>query len=425
MSDLSLNRPVDARTLHFQPLGLGGALPPDVSDGLLTAQMAELTLPAEVPVTVRDQFDRLKDLYRAGLFTYEHFTHAERDAYRVLEVALKVRFVQHYADGLPLITDSGTQVRQVSSWDDVQQLLGRSRRGTRYRLAGHRRFNGSLAALIRWARVERYLYGQRNRGREAVMVWLRNELTHTDQDELFMPPDVHRTIRIVFEMICRLWEHDLPEGLAYRAPRLRRPWVVGLGPHDAEAIWFQVEALPVVADDKREQRAWYVALALDDMPHLGSWRPDVEVTALPVRAMWGPGSWEQLQAEVAHSAGTWRGDPVDILDRLFYIRVVDGVAQLPRSEDQVQALRERLTDERWFVVRADRPGDALAHVRGVLAGSCRPQGWCPTCPAQGLTPGARRETVDRFIRVDMPALPGPRRSTPGPSMSAAGQSASE
>lgn len=56
------------------------------------------------------------------------------------------------------------------------------------------------------------------------MVWLRNELTHTDQDEVFMPPDVHRAMQIVFEMICRLWEHDLSW-----KPRVAAPAMSSLG----------------------------------------------------------------------------------------------------------------------------------------------------------------------------------------------------
>ncbi len=93
---------------------------------LLADQIAELIPSAEVPIAVCGQFERLKNLCRAGLFTYESFTHAERDAYRVLKVALKVRFVQHYANGLPLVNNSGAEQRPVSSWRDVQQLLGRT-----------------------------------------------------------------------------------------------------------------------------------------------------------------------------------------------------------------------------------------------------------------------------------------------------------
>ena len=95
MSTLSLAWPVDPGALHFGPLGLGGAMPPEACDELLAAQMAELVLPSDVPGEVASQVEKLKALYRAGLFDYDSFTHAERDAYRVLEATLKARLVSH------------------------------------------------------------------------------------------------------------------------------------------------------------------------------------------------------------------------------------------------------------------------------------------------------------------------------------------
>lgn len=95
MSDLSLTRRVDERTLHFGPLGLGGAMPPETSAEILREAMDALVLPERVPADVRGQFDKLKTLFCDGLFTYDSFTFADRDSYRVLEVALKIRFVEH------------------------------------------------------------------------------------------------------------------------------------------------------------------------------------------------------------------------------------------------------------------------------------------------------------------------------------------
>jgi len=101
VSDLSLTRPVDEHTLHFGPLGLGGAMPPETSAQILRASMDALVLPDRIPADVRSQFDKLKTLFCDGLFTYESFTFADRDSYRALEVALKVRFLEHYDRQLP------------------------------------------------------------------------------------------------------------------------------------------------------------------------------------------------------------------------------------------------------------------------------------------------------------------------------------
>ncbi len=151
-------------------------------------------------------------------------------------------------------------------------------------------------------------------------------------------------------------------------------------------------------------------LAYDD-ERLGYWRPSgVELTTTPINRLWGPGSWDELHAEVDHSASSWPTDAVEILDRLFYIRVRRDQIELPRSAESVRSLRDRDPGERWLVVRADGPGDAMSHARDELARTHPGQGPYHKCPAESMVPLARRDTIDRFIRDVVPTLPPPRRN---------------
>jgi hypothetical protein len=386
-------------------------MPPEISAQVLRESMDALVLPDRIPADVRAQFDKLKALFCDGLFTYDSFTFADRDSYRVLEVALKVRFLEHYDRRLPITRDDVAETFTVGSFREVHELLGTPNTDQELVLTGHPKFNASLAALLGWARAEHYLYGQRNRLREGATLSLRNDMQHTEHDLLLMPPDAQRSVHHTFEMICRLWGYDPAPATTYPGKARRVPCVLGLGPFEGEAIWCPLDhPQSAVKDSEADNRAWYVVLAYDD-ERLGYWCPTgLEHTTTPVRQLWGPGSWDELLAEIDRSSSSWPTDAVEILDRLFYIRVRGDQIDLPRSAESVRILRDRDRQERWYVVRADGPGDALTHARDAVAGSHPLQGPCHKCPAEGIVPGARRDTIDRFIRDVMPTLPTPRRN---------------
>ncbi len=243
------------------------------------------------------------------------------------------------------------------------------------------------------------------------MVDLRNDMQHSEHDTVLMPPDAARSMHLTFEMICRLWGHDGVQPFAYPGLLPRTPWVVGLGPRVGEATCFPIDHGVMVSELDVPGWMWHVVLAVVD-GELLRWRPsEFELMSTPVDQLWGPGSWSELKAEVARSASRWPVDAVDILDRLFYFRVIDEGVEMPRSGEQVKRLRDRRPKERWLVVRADYPGDALGHIRSALDGSHSLQGLCKqVCPAEGVLPLARRETIDRFLRDVVPSLPGPLRT---------------
>jgi hypothetical protein len=372
--------------------------------------MGALVLPDQIPPDVRAQFEKLKALFSDGLFKYESFTFADRDSYRVLEVALKVRFLEHYGRQLPITRDGHADLYPVASFGDVYELFSGRSKHPRVRLVGHPMFSASLGSLLRWARAERYLYGQGNRIREGATLSLRNDMQHTEHDLLLMPPDAQRSVHHTFEMICRLWAYDPVPAMTYPGLVHRVPCVVGLGPQEGEAIWCPLEHPESgVKDRDADNRTWYLVLAFE-VEELGRWRPlDLELTSAPVRILWGPGSWDDLHAEIRLSAGGWPTDSIEILDRLFYFRVRDDQIDLPRSAESVQRMKDRDRSERWLVVRADGPGGAFAHARDAVSGSHPLQGPCPKCPAEGILPLARRDTIDRFLRDIVPGFPVPRR----------------
>jgi hypothetical protein len=388
----TLDRSPDRRTLHFGPWGLTGAVPPEFSRRLLQEEVDWMELGDRVPKPVRSQFQKLKGTYLDGLYRYEHFTAAERDSYRVLEVALKTRFLEHYGRQIPLVIDGNERVVAVHRFEDVRGRVAHSKA----RLSGHPRFNGSLASLLKWARAEGYFYGQLNRTREQATLRLRNEVQHTEHDLLVMPPDAGRSLGLLFQWIQRLWGYDTPGGDAYPGAVPRGLWVVGLGPLPGEATWLQLGYVPQAADDERDRRAWYVVLAVEG-EHLGSWRLGFDCTEAPVDQVWGPGSWEQLSAAEAQNCGVWATDAVELLDRLFFVRTLPEAMEAPRSAAQVSALRDPRSDERWTVVRADWPAMAMHHLTGYTPGPHTAQGPCRSCAVEVVMSGSTRETIDRYL----------------------------
>jgi hypothetical protein len=384
-----LSRPVDPRGLYFTPLGLGGPMSPKTAQQLFTRECEILALPDVVPATVRSQFAKVLRLYADGVFTYENFTAAPREAHRVLEIALRVRFLEHYAAGVPLVVKGADETVMFHDFEGVGHRL----RDRTVRLRGHPHFKGSLASLLRWARAEGYLYGQRNRVREDTTVRIRNHEAHSEFDTVHMPPDAWRALRHVSEMIARLWDAAMPTGSVYPGTIERIPMIVGKGPRELEGTQFTLELLPDVRDEEAPEPVWYVLLGAVD-ERLILWRPGIEGTSTPVRWLWGPGSWQELKAAAATLGPTWHGDTVPVLDRVFYVRVLEGAVDAARSAAQTIELRELAPSERWFVVLADSPGDARIHVHRVLTGACHDRE-CG-CPATTLLGSCSREAALRF-----------------------------
>src|SRR5258708_15102931 len=120
-----LPRTVDERGLYFTALGLGGPMRPEAAQELVTRRCEQLALPTAVPTDVRREFEKVVRLYGDGLFTYDNYTSASREAHRVLEVALKVRFLEHYAAGVPLTIAGAAGLAQPPNIDEIPPPLPR------------------------------------------------------------------------------------------------------------------------------------------------------------------------------------------------------------------------------------------------------------------------------------------------------------
>lgn len=384
-----LARTVDPRALYFTPLGLGGPMSPNVAQRVFARERDLLDLPVVVPAKVRDHFAKAVRMYTDGLFTYDNFTSASREAHRVLEVALKVRFLEHYASGVPLLTNGVERLMQARTFEDVRRRV----RDGKTALKRYPRFDGSLAALMYWARCEGFFYGQRNRIREWATRNIRNDEMHSEFDSVYMPPTTWQSLRLVSEMIARLWGAEMATRSVYPGTIDRFPMAVGKGPQHLEGTQFALELLPHMSHD--DAPIWYVVLGAPE-ENLIWWSPEVEATGTPVTHLWGPGSWDELHEAVRVYGASWQPDDVMVLDRRFYIRVQDGALDRARTAKQLLALQGTTSGERWFCVIADGPGDARGHVQRVLAGSCRPRG-C-RCPVTSLFERARRQTAVRHAK---------------------------
>ncbi len=359
---------------------------PEVAQELVARRCEQLALPAAVPESVRGEFAKVVRHYADGLFDYNNYTSAFREAHRVLEVALKIRFLEHYVAGVPLVTAGVEKIAHPKNFDELRQRLGR-----KTHLRGYRRFNGSLASLLYWARREGYFYGQRNRIRETMTRKMRNEEQHSEFPYVFMPPDTLRCLHLVSQMIARLWGTDMPTPTIYPGTIERELMVVGRGPAEMEGTQFLLEQLPFVDDDEAHERRWYVVSSVWEEELVMWWTPEIESTSTPVTLRWGPGSWHELCDAAASVSSSWGSDTVSVVDRTFYVRTADSAIDHARSAAQVLALRDRRDNERWYAVLADAPSDARAHVHRMLVGECKPHG-C-SCAATLIFERARRETV--------------------------------
>jgi len=353
---------------------------------LLFSQAAALELPESVPAVVARQFSKVLRMYTDGLYTYDNFTTCVREAYRVLEVALKVLFDAQYVAGVPVRLRDGSM--RLESLSDFH---GRGARASRV-LRGHPRFNGSLAAYLGWARAEGHLVGQRNAVRERLTVHVRNEEQHGTFDTVRMPPDALRSVAFVAETIARLWSARLNTDAFYPGTVQREPLVYGRGPAQGESICFTLDQLASVEDEVRSRRVWYVLRSSFEQS-LFFWQPDVESTAIPVDMLYGPVSWEELHRAKGIHGAMWLADEVAVIDRTFFVRCVGDEIDRPRTATQARRLAPT-KGERWVVVKADAPGDVDRHLQRVRSRECRMRP-CD-CPITVVYERSRRDTALRY-----------------------------
>ena len=373
----------DERSLKFTPLGLatGGKLSPENAAEFQQRCIAAADLVPAVPEGVRSSFERLRTLHSYGVLFYDAFTLADDLPWVVLEQALRERFIEFYDGVIPLIGKDGVESTfAVSNFEAVAEAFrqgGSHAKGWMLRLRSNgtlMRLPLTLRPLLRWARGERLLHGQRNRRvEEEFFDKIRNRFARGADFRIGMPNQSARRICELAEIINQLWGKATPGGRLYPAPLHRDVLVVGWSPGWSKGE--QGSSLEVMhAEQLAEQTEpddW-MYLILRGVWHdegLSEFDARFELTTYPADLLWGPGPRRDALAWLHATAPV--GDDVTHLDRLFAIRRHGEKVYLPCRADVLLGMPEEHRLGTWHVFRADVPHDGFAHVRHIEAGqSC-------------------------------------------------------
>lgn len=84
-------READDRTLHFNPLGLGGRMRPEDAAEFQQHEVASYDLADTVADGTRQSYEQLRTIYAYGVLCYDIFTMVHDHALLVFEQALRDR----------------------------------------------------------------------------------------------------------------------------------------------------------------------------------------------------------------------------------------------------------------------------------------------------------------------------------------------
>jgi len=338
-----------------------------------------------VPEGTRSSFERLRTLHSYGVLCYDLFTVADDLTRVVLEQALHERFIEFYGGKIPLIAKNGAESRFAAS--DFEAVIRAFRPGGSHAKGWQLRLRTqgtsmplptTLRPLLRWARQEGLLHGQRNRRVEDELFdKIRNRFAHGGGFRVGMPNQSARAICDLAEIINRLWGETTPGGRLYPAPLHREVLVVGWSPGwskgQQESSLIVMLAEQLAGHTEPDDWMYLVLLGVWRDERLSEFDARYELTTYPADLLWGPGTRDDALAWLEAMAPV--GDEVDHLDRVFAIRRHDGKVYLPCRAEVLLGLPEERRAGTWHVVRADFPDDCFAHVRHIEAGqSCGTSG---------------------------------------------------
>jgi hypothetical protein len=386
----------DERALVFNPLGLGGRMPPEQAARFQAATIERARLAADVPEGIRDYWERVRLLHQHGVLEYEFFSAAADLALLALEGALRRRFVDFYDGRIPVIRRRGPTkgVRDVLLVRLFEQVWEGARE---WELAPpgkpQRPLPTSLAPLLTWARQEKLLPGRRSRGVDESLVKLRNWAAHPDDYSLDYPPSVAGGLCQIAEYINMLWGHPTRDGQTFKTHVHRRPRVVGLSPTCVASVELRPDQVSTLAPEYSTY-IFSVLLAADDELHLTrpalgpdaaieiAHRPGFQETQFPCDLLF-EGEYDALLSAVASGAFDDLEDEVPWLDRLFLVREAADELDHPRSAVDVLALKVDVGGS-WRAIVADGPWDAYHHTRDHGHVELTDDGTCPDCSVAEL-----------------------------------------
>ncbi len=402
----------DERTLRFTPWGLStrGELSPEDAAEFQQRSIAAADLVAAVPEGTRSSFERLRTLHAYGVLCYDLFTVVDDMTWIVLEQALRERFIEFYGGLIPLVRsrDSAESMFPAPDFEAINEAFrrGGSHAGWQLRLRNQgppMRLPLTLAPLLRWARQEGLLHGQRNRRiEEDLFHRIRNRFAHGGGFRIGMPNQSAHAIRDLAEIINRLWGAMTLGGRLYPAPLHREVLIIGWSPtsstREAGRPFLEIMHAEQLAE-QTEQDDWIYLVVLGVWgDRLLDFDARYELTAYPADLLWGPGTRTDALARLEATAPA--GDEVDYLDRVFAVRQHDGTVYPPCRPDVLLGLPPEHRAGTWHVVCADFPDDCFAHVRHVAAGEpCGTWG----CAVEEIAQGSWADATAR-VRTLFPGL---------------------
>jgi hypothetical protein len=391
----------DEASLAIRPIDIDPAAVAERVAEYRQRLVADFELIDGVPESTRNSYDRARTIYSYGVFCYDLYTAAGNQARLVLEQALRERFLPFYGGTVTFIDGKGGEhevtARRFGDLFDRGNPLVKS--GWRLKLRSGRKpipFNGMLASLLRWAREERLLGGQRDRWQDKFRVMFRNYTAHSEYHRE-MPDDAAAEIFHLSELINQIW--GAPGGTPVRREAVAVAWI------DTAIMYGLAAGFHV--EDRMPPDATCVIVRADPLDRtLGSsFDTMYEMTARPFDYLWGPGTWSDAARWLRRASPA--GDEVAVLDRLFLLRYHDRHLYMPRNARTAAALQGDDRTGSWHLLRADYPADAFGHQRQVLGGAQghRTDGFCRECPVETIAAGSWQEMIDHCAEAGEDVTP--------------------
>jgi len=371
-------------------------------------------LHSDIPEDTRNSFERLRTLCTYGIFYYDAFTIAYDLCWLVMEQAFRERFIIYFDRKIPFVnTQSGEEdTLSVQNFEEVYAAFHQERKycgkGWRLKIKTTGKtmvFRATFSDLLKWARSEGLLCGQKNFGIEEVYRESRNSAAHPEYHEKSPSASIH-AISTLAEIINRLWGYDTPGGRLYPAPLDREVLVLAWMDKKAEYNTPIVIKGNVLATfDPPGNWQCLIVLAVYGSEGVSEFDVNYERTRFPTELLWGPGSTREALEWLKINQP--KPDTISSLDRLVVLRIHEGRVSLPmRPEIALARLADR-REGKWFIIKADDPNNALVHVRHINNGSdCSDSKSIPSCPVGSVFDGTWNEMASHLaneFRITKPA----------------------